>query len=90
MVKDFIRKYPHTDYSLSIHDSISSNTVEIICDYSEIPQIAEYIYDLEQGTPLTFIGLNSLSDSYVVGMHLTKGRIEFGSYKAENGKLIKL
>ena len=53
-------------------------------------KIVDYIYHLEKGTPLTFIGVNSLSDSYVVGMSISRGRIDFGCYKAEDGKLKNL
>ncbi len=37
---------------------------------------------------MTFIGENPLTESYVVGMALTRGRIQTpGVYRAENGKL---
>ncbi len=90
LVQKFIEKHKHTDYSLSIFDSQTNQTIEIDCGIDEMSIIVDYVYHLEKGTPLTFIGLNSMSDSYVVGMTISQGRIDFGSYKAENGKLVKL
>lgn len=90
LIKDFIKQYPHPDYSLSIYDNKTAKTIEIACGIDEIPQIAEYIYHLEKGTPLTFIGTNSISGSYVIGMSISKGRIEFGCYFADEGELKKM
>ncbi len=90
LIESFISSHAHDGYTLSIFDNSTGNTIEIDCPQSEMPQIAEYIYQLEKGTPLTFVGVNSMTDSYVVGMSITRGRIEFGAYKAEEGKLKKL
>ncbi|MDE5769992.1 MAG: hypothetical protein K2H82_11470, partial [Oscillospiraceae bacterium] len=79
---------PKDDYTLSIYDTRTSKTIEITCDISEMPKIVEYIYHTEKGTPLTFVAVNSFSESYVVGMSISRGRIEFGHYIAEDGKLI--
>ena len=90
LVNSFINENRHDDYTLSIFDTITSKTIEIECLVSEMPKIVDYIYHLEKGTPLTFIGVNSLSDSYVVGMSISRGRIDFGCYKVEDGTLKKL
>lgn len=90
LMQKFIEKHKHSDFSLSIFDSMTNQTIEIDCGLDEMPTIVDYIYHLEKGTPLTFIGVNSISDSYVVGMTISRGRIDFGCYKAENGKLVKL
>lgn len=68
----------------------TQKTVDIVCNLNEMPEIAERIYHLEHASPLTFIGDNPVSESYVVGMTFTQGRIEFGNYKYEYGKLRKL
>lgn len=39
---------------------------------------------------MNFIGINSLNNSYVVGMNLTKGYIDFGCYKYKNRNLKKM
>lgn len=90
LIKRFTTQYPHQDFSLSIFDNETANTIEIICGIDEMPQIAEYIYHLEKGMPLTFVGVNSVSKSYVVGMSISRGRIEFGCYKADKGELKKI
>lgn len=56
-----------------------------------MPQIVAYIYNIEHAAPMTFIGENSASESYVVGMTCTRGRFSIpGAYKAEDGKLTDL
>ena len=46
------------------------------------------MYNLEHAAPITFIGENPASESYVVGMCCTRGRLAFpGIYRAEGGKL---
>ena len=89
-VKDFIAQYRHDEYTLSIFDSLTNQTVEIMCEVDNMPRIVAYLYHLEHSS-LSFIGLNSLTKSYVVGMYLTRGRIEVGStYRDEGGRLVKL
>ncbi len=90
IAEQFIKENNHNDYSLSIYDELTKNTIEIEANISEIPIIVSYIYQMEHATPLTFIGVNSLSKSYVVGMNLAKGHIEFGRYKYVDGKLNKI
>ena len=90
LVQAFIEQNKHDDYTLSIFDSNTNQTVEIMCDINNMPRIVSFIYNLEHATPLTFIGLNAISKSYVVGMNLTRGRIEFGVYQDVDGHLEKL
>ena len=90
LISEFIDKNRHEGYSLSIFDTLTSNTMEIECSLEEMPEIVDYVYHIEKGTPLTFVGVNSLSESYVVGMFMCKGDVQFGDYKAEHGKLKKI
>lgn len=87
--REFISQHYHEGYTLSIFDTLTGQTIEIECAIESIPEIVSYIYNLEHASPMTFIGINSLSDSYVVGMALTKHRISFGDYVEKNGKLEK-
>lgn len=88
-VKEFIDKHKHNDWSLSVYDTATNKTVEIDCPVEEIPKIVSYIYDLEHAHPILFVGENIITDSYVVGMPLTRGHIKApGIYKAVNGKLV--
>ena len=90
-VNEFIKKHKHTGWSLSIFDTNTENNMEIECDLSEMANIVAYIYNLEHAYPITFIGENPLSESYVVGMNFTRGRISIPSlWKSEDGKLINL
>lgn len=90
IVKDFIDENKYDDYTLSIYDEITKNTIEIDAKINEMPIIVSIVYKVEHATPMTFIGVNKLTKSYVVGMNLTKGHIEFGSYRYINGKLNKV
>lgn len=90
IVKDFIEENKYDDYTLSIYDEITKNTIEIDAKINEMPIIVSMVYKVEHATPMTFIGVNKLTKSYVVGMNLTKGHIEFGSYRYINEKLNKV
>ncbi len=89
IMQAFIEDNLCESYSLSIFDILTESTIEIECDVNQIPQIVSYVYRIEHGMPLTFIGVNSLTDSYVVGMSFTKGHLGGGFYTFNNGKLEK-
>ena len=87
-VKEFIGRYPHEKWTLSIYNTLDESTAEIDCPFKDIPKIVSFVYNFEHAFPITFIGENPLSESYVVGMALTRGRIQTpGLYRAEDGKL---
>lgn len=90
IVKRFVKENYFEDYSLSIYDCLTTKTIEIDCKTSEIEPIVCYIYNIEHAFPLEFVGLNSFTKSYVIGMNLSKGHVSFGRYKSECGKLIKM
>ena len=90
LMEKFIKQYRNEGYTLSIYDDITKNTIEIDASIIEIPEIVSNIYRAEHDTPMNFIGINSLTNSYVVGMNLTKGHIDFGYYKYKNGNLKKM
>lgn len=88
-VDAFVQKYSHEGWTLSIYDELSKSTIEIDCELADISTFASYIYNLEHAAPMTFIGENPLTESYVVGMTCTRGRIDIpGEYKVQDGKLI--
>lgn len=83
----FIAEYQRDGYSLSIFNTLTNwSGAEITCSISEMGGILAHIYCEEHAEPIQWIGLNSLSDSYVVGMPLCMGRVS-GHYKVEDGKL---
>lgn len=90
IMKQFIEQYKYDEYTLSIYDEATNNTIEIEAGLNDMPKIVSDIYRIEHATPLSFIGINFLSDSYVVGMTLAKGHIEFGCYKYIDGTLNKI
>ena len=90
LVEQFINENYHDDFSLSIYDDGTGKTIEIECRISEMPQLVSRIYHIEHGTPISFIGVNSLTNCYVVGMTISKGRIPFGNYRVENGELMPI
>lgn len=90
VMREFLTEFPRTGYTLSIFDTNTSRTIEIMCAEGDFIQIAEYIYCTENAAPMAFIGVNDLSESYVIGMSCSRGRIPFGMYRTDNGKLIPL
>lgn len=89
-MKAFIEEHEHVGWTLSIFDTITEYTIEIdCCDLAEMPKIVSLVYNLEKAAPIAFIGENPMSESYVVGMPCTRGRLNIpGIYRVENGKLI--
>ena len=89
IMKQFIEENPHKEWLLSIFDSLTQSSIEIDCNINEMPDIVAYIYQLEHASPMYFIGENWISESYVVGMNCTRGRLNIpGIYVAKSGKLI--
>ena len=90
ITEQFIEHYKYDAYTLSIYDEVTRNTIEIDASLNDMPKIVSDIYRIEHATPLSFIGINFLSDSYGVGMTLAKGHMDFGYYKYIDGKLNKI
>ena len=88
LVDKFINENKHNNYTLSIFNSLNNMTMEIFAPLPEMPKIVSAVYYAEKAMPLKFVGVDSLTDSYVVGMPLMRGRFKTpGYYKAEDGKL---
>lgn len=90
IAEEFIDKNKYEDYTLSVYDEMTKKTIEVDANINEMPIIISDIYRIEHATPMTFICVNKLTKSYVVGMTLAKGHIEFGNYKYIDGKLNKI
>ncbi|MDE7234102.1 MAG: hypothetical protein K2N29_03475 [Ruminiclostridium sp.] len=94
LVKKYIEENYHEDYTLCIVDQLTNETLEItnpICKIIDnITDIISFISSTEH-TFVDWVGLNRLSDSYVVGMEFTRGEINIPSTcKYKNGKLISI
>lgn len=75
---------------MSIYNTLDGSTAEIECEVENIPRIVSFVYNLEHAYPMTFIGENPATESYVVGMRCTRGRIEMpAAYKDVDGELQK-
>ena len=88
-VRAFIDGHMHKGWTLSIYDAVTGGAAEIDCELPEIPEIVAYVYNLEHAAPMLVVGESPVTESYVVGMTCTRGRIAIpGMCKAEDGKLV--
>ena len=81
-------------YKLQIYnnfeDNFDGNTCEILCKYEDMVDVLNYVVHLEHDYP-SWIGIDDNSNSYVIGMSFTRGRINTpGTYEWKNSKLVKI
>ena len=89
-IQDFLTTYPKDDYSLSIYNITEQNTAEINCSFDEMLDVIMLVSSTEHDFP-HWIGINRLSDSYVVGMKFAMGRIQTPAiYEYKDGTLTKI
>ncbi len=75
------------NYTLSIYDEMSQSTIEIICSFDQMLSVIMLVTDMEHDFP-DWIGMNELTDSYVVGMNFTRGNLHTPNvYEYKDGKL---
>ncbi len=87
-IRKFLKNNYHKEYTLSIYNDLEQATVEVICDYDSMVDVIAYVSNIEHDFP-EWIGVNELSDSYVVGRNFTRGSIKTPSVcEWNNGKLI--
>lgn len=79
LIDDFVAENYNKNFTLSIYDSKTHDTMEINCNPEEISEILSIISNAEHSI-IYWIGINSLSKSYVVGMALTRGVFKPGFY----------
>ena len=77
-IRKFLERNYHQDYTLSIYDTLGQDAVEVICDYDSMVDVIAYVSNAEHDFP-EWIGVNDLSESYVVGMSFTRGNIKTSS-----------
>ena len=88
-IQDFLKQNYHKDYTLSIYNNCEQATVEVICAYEEMLDVIMYVTNMEHDFP-AWIGVNELSDSYVVGMDFTRGRLHTPSIcEWKEGRLVE-
>jgi hypothetical protein len=89
-IADFLKENRKEKYSLSIYNSLEQSTIEVICSVDDIVDVVAYISCVEHDFPM-WIGVNELTESYVVGMEFTRGVLTTPSIcKWKEGKLIKI
>lgn len=89
--KHFIEEYPHKNWTLTVFDSSTLEFIEIYCNVSEMPSVVSHVFNLEHAYPINIVGECLAAQSYLVGMNLTKGRLNIpGVYKFKNDRLIEL
>ena len=74
-VEKFINENYHEAYTLSFYDKLTRNTLEITNHIEEIKdKITEIVSEIsaQEHTFVYFIGVNSFSDSYVIGVDFTR------------------
>ena len=70
LMQKFIDLYNQPGFNLSIFDTLTNNTIQINANLQDIPDFVDYIYTSENAVPISFIGENSLTNTYIVGMEL--------------------
>lgn len=89
-IEQFLSKNRRDDYTLSIYNILEGCTMEIDCPFEEMLQAITTVTNIEHDFP-AWIGINELSESYVVGLNFTRGSLETpGVYKFEDGKFKKI
>lgn len=87
-IRKFLEMYHYEDFTLSIYDIIAQSTIEVICSFNEIMDVIVYVSTIEHDFP-AWIGINELSESYVVGMSFCSGCLTAPSIKKwENNALL--
>lgn len=88
-IKKFLEKNYNKEYTLSIYNTLEQATIEVICDFDNMVDVIAYVSNVEHDFP-EWIGVNELSDSYVVGMNFTRGDLKTPSvYEWKDNKLIE-
>ncbi|MBD5464776.1 MAG: hypothetical protein HDR22_02985 [Lachnospiraceae bacterium] len=92
LVEKFIDENYYADYTISFYDAITGATLELANKVSEIKDnIAELVCKLSciEHTFVHFVGINSLSESYVISIDFSRGNFRLPcTCKWENGRII--
>lgn len=88
-IQDFLKQNYNKDYTLSIYNSCEQATVEVICAYEEMLDVIMYVTNVEHNFP-AWIGVNELTDSYVVGIDFTREHLHTPSVcEWKEGRLVE-
>jgi len=85
-IRSFLQEHYQEDYTLSIYDIASQATIEVKCSFEDIVDAILYVSTVEKDFP-AWIGVNELSNSYVVGINFSRGQLHTPSIcEYKNGK----
>ena len=88
-IQEFLVQNYHKDYTLSIYNICEQATAEVFCNYENMIDVIMYVENVEHHYPES-IGINELSDSYVVGMNFTRGHLHTPSIcEWKDGRLVE-
>lgn len=94
LVHEFITTHWNPEYTLSFYDQRTGLSMEITNEVEELKNDIIDVLGMVTNTEHSFIdwvGVNSLSDSYVIAMDFSRGRFKPGTlYKYQNKQLKSL
>lgn len=79
-IRDFLKQHYSKDYTLSIFDTITQTTIEVIYHFDDMVDVIVYVANVEHDFP-AWIGINEISESYVIGIAFTRGRLSTPSIR---------
>ena len=74
-ISKFLEENYDEEYTLSIYDIMGQATIEVVCDFNSMLDVIAYVSNVEHDFP-EWIGVNELSDSYVVGLKFARGTLK--------------
>lgn len=87
-IREFLKENFKENYNLSIYDIMSQSILEVVCSFDEIVNIIMLITNMEHDFPAWITLDDELTNSYMVGMNLSKGNLKApAKYQYINGKL---
>lgn len=88
-VENILKENCFEDYTLSIFNTINGMTIEISCSHEDILNAIIYISKIEHDFP-EWIGINHFTNSYIVGLHFSRGIIPTPSIAEFSNDELKL
>ena len=86
-IAEYLQQFRKEHFTLSIYNIMEQNTTQIICPFNDILNVIRLVSNIEHDYP-AWIEINETTDSYVIGMNLTRGKIKTASiYEYKNGML---
>ena len=89
-IKAFLANNNMEGYTLSIYNIQEESTMEIHCKHDEMIDVISLVSSAEHDFP-SWIGINEVSSSYVIGLRFTRGTFHTPSVcDYNNGRLTEI